>query len=137
MGRSHCCDKPCLANLTKYAGATGKIQWQKALFGEGFISSTGLDTNSPAVVLSVVASPILGVLWVTLAEQRDSGNVPRLLKVDSATGAVLEVVADCFPAITGTVSSTIRQPRRNITPLSGGRCAVFAREVNSGTDYKV
>ena len=135
--RSHCCDKPCQANLTKYSGATGKIQWQRALFGDGFINGSFSAPNSPADVLSVVASTTAGVLWVTTRDLQSGGNVPRLLKVDSATGSILKVVSDCFPAITGTITATIRQPRRNITPLSGGRCAVFAREVNSGTSCKV
>ena len=137
MGRSHCCDKPCQANLTKYAGATGKIQWQKALFGEGFINGSFFDPNSPADVLSVVASTTAGLLWVTTADHQSGGDVPRLLKVDAETGQILKVVADCFPCITGTVTSSVRQPRRNITPLSAGRVAVFAREVNSGSSYKV
>lgn len=137
MGRSHCCDKPCQANLTKYAGATGKIQWQKALFGEGFINGSFSAPNSPADVLSVVASTTAGVLWVTTRDLQSGGNVPRLLKVDSATGAILKVVADCFPCITGTLTSTQRQSRRTITPLSGGRVAVFARAVNSGSSYVV
>lgn len=137
MSRSHCCGNACQANLTKYSGATGKIQWQKALFGEGFINSSFSAPNSPADVLSVVASATAGLLWVTLVERQSGGEVPRLLLVESATGLVRKVVADCFPVITGTISTTVRQPRRSITPLSGGRCAVFAREVNSGSAYKV
>lgn len=137
MGRSHCCDKPCQANLTKYAGGTGKIQWQKALFGEGFINSSYSAPNSPADVLSVVASTTAGVLWVTLIERRDAENRPRLLLVESATGAVRKVVADCYPAGVTPPSVTYKPSRRNVVPLTGGRCAVFGREVNSGTTYKV
>lgn len=133
MGRSHCCDKPCQANLTKYAGATGKIQWQRALFGEGFINGSFSAPNSPADVLSVVASTTAGVLWVTTVDHQSGGDVPRLLLVDAATGQITKVVADCYPIGTTTADPS----RRNITPLSGGRCAVFARAVNSGTDRRV
>lgn len=133
MGRSHCCGNACQANLTKYSGATGIIQWQKALFGEGFMNSSFSAPNSPADVLSVVASTTAGLLWVTLVERQSGGDVPRLLLVESATGLVRKVVADCFPIGTTTADPS----RRNVAPLSGGRCAVFAREVNSGTARKV
>lgn len=135
--KSHCCDKPCQANLTKYAGATGKIQWQRALFGEGFINGSFAAPNSPADVLSVVASSTAGLLWITLVEHQPGGDVPRLLLVESDTGIVRKVVADCFPCITGSITLPLWNSRRTITPLSGGRVAVFARAVNSGSSYVV
>ena len=131
--RSHCCGNACHANLTKYSGATGKIQWQRALFGEGFINGSYSAPNSPADVLSVVSSTTAGLLWVTTVDHQSGGDVPRLLLVESATGLIRQVVADCYPRGAGTFTPV----RRNITPLSGGRCAVFGREVNSGTAYKV
>lgn len=139
MGRSHCCGNACQANLTKYSGATGKIQWQRALFGDGFINSSFFAPNSPADVLSVVASTTSGLLWVTTLDHQSGGDVPRLLLVESATGLIRKVVADCFPAGVAPIftGATSKPSRRNLAPLSGGRCAVFGREVNSGSAFKV